>query len=191
MKLPLQVTFRRMEHSDTLEQAIREHVEELEQFYSDIMSCRVMVEPHSQHHRQGNIYHVRIDLTLPGKELVVSREADQNHAHEDVYVAVRDAFNAMRRQLEDVARKQRGKVKAHEAVPHGRISQLVPDQGYGWITSADGREFYFHQNSLLNIDFEDLELGSEVRFAEEMGEEGLQASSVSIVGKHHVVERME
>lgn len=187
MQLPLQITFRHIEASEAMENNIREHAAELDQFYDHIMSCHVVVDASHKHHRQGKLFQVHIDLTVPGKEFVASREPGQHHAHEDIYVAIRDAFDAMRRQLEDHARKQRGHVKSHEVVPHGKISELVADEDYGRILTADGRDIYFHRNSLLNADFDDLKLGMEVRFAEEAGERGPQASSIHVIGKHHVV----
>jgi ribosomal subunit interface protein len=187
MQLPLQITFRHMNPSPQMEADIREKAEKLDQFYDQIMSCRVVVESHHQHHHQGNLYHVRVDVTVPGKELVASREPGQHHAHEDVYVAVRDAFDAIRRQLEDRARERRQDVKTHEPVPHGRISRLMPDEDYGRIETADGRDIYFHRNSVVNADFDKLEIGNEVRFDEEAGDKGPQASTVHVVGKHHIV----
>lgn len=184
MQLPLQVTFRHMEPSEALESKIRKRVEELDQLCDTIMSCRVVVEINHQHHHQGNLFHVRVDLKVPGKELVVSRESNQNHAHEDPYVVVRDAFDAMRRQLEDFLRVRRREVKTHDEAPQGIISVVYPHQDYGRITSSDGRDIYFHRNSVVGTDFDSLETGMKVRFAEEMGEKGPQASTVHIVGNH-------
>ncbi len=183
MQLPLQVTFRNMEPSEAVERAVREKAAKLERFYERIMGCRVVLEAVTRRHHQGNLYRVRIDLTVPGRELVVSREPGKDHAHEDVYVAIRDAFDAMRRQLEDYARKRRGEVKHHEAPPHGRIAQLFPDHGF--IETPDGREIYFHRNSVLNGGFDHLQVGTEVAFTEEEGIKGPQASTVRPLGKHH------
>ena len=187
MQLPLQITFRHLESTAALENKIREHAAELDQFYDQIMSCRVVIDAGHQHHHQGRLYQIHIDVTVPGKELVTSRESDQDHAHEDAYVAIRDAFDAMRRQLEDHARKQRGHVKSHQAPAHGKVSELVADKNYGRILTADGRDIYFHRNSLLNTDFDAVKIGMEVRFSEEAGERGPQASSVNVIGKHHIV----
>lgn len=187
MKLPLELTFRNLDHSDALETAVREKAAKLDQFFPFIMSCRVTVEANHAHHHKGNLHHVRIILRVPGQELVVSRDPKKHQAHEDVYVAVRDAFDAARRKLEDYARKLRNEVKVHEVPPHGRILEIVEPEEYGRILSADGREIYFHRNSVVNGDFQRLQVGDEVRFAEEMGEQGPQASSVQIVGKHHIV----
>ena len=111
---------------------------------------------------------------------------DDEHAHEDVYVAIRDAFDAARRQLQDQIRTSQGKVKVHEVPPHGCIIALVPDQDYGKIETPDGKHVYFHRNSVIDADFNHLNVGDAVHFSEEMGEHGLQASTVHVEGKHHV-----
>ncbi|NIR29983.1 MAG: HPF/RaiA family ribosome-associated protein [Gammaproteobacteria bacterium] len=187
MRLPLEITFRNMQQSPAIESRIREKASKLEEFCEDIMGCRVAVEAPHRNHNKGNLYHIRIDLTVPDGELVVSRGPGQQHAHEDVYVAIRDAFNAAKRQVQDYMRRRRGHVKRHDAPPHGRIVQLYPEEGYGKIETPDGRLVYFHRNSVLNGDFDKLEVGVEVRFAEEKGDEGPQASTVKIVGKHHII----
>ncbi len=184
MKLPLQIIFRNMRSSEPIEAAVREHADKLDQFYQHIMSCRVVIEMHHRHHHQGNLYHARVDLKVPDTEIVASREPAEHHAHEDVYVAIRDAFDAVRRQLEDYIRRRRGVVKQHDTAPYGRVAELYPD--YGKIETPDGRLIYFHRNSVVGEDFGHLDLGTEVRFAEEMGELGPQASTVHIIGKHHI-----
>jgi ribosomal subunit interface protein len=185
MQLPLQISFRDMPPSEAVEAKIRERAARLDRYYDRIMGCRVVVEAPHRHHHQGKLFHVRIELTIPNGELVVSREPAQHHAHEDVYVAIRDAFNATQRRLADYARRQRGDVKVHEAPPPARVSKLLPAEGYGFITSSDGREIYFHKNSVLSDRFSRLQVGTEVQFVEEQGDKGPQASSVRIVGKTH------
>jgi ribosomal subunit interface protein len=119
MKLPLQITLRDMPKSEALEAAIREKADKLDQFHPHIMSCRVMVELAGKHKHQGREFTVRLDLGVPGKEIVVNRDH-----HEDVYVALRDAFDDVKRQLEDFARRQRGEVKAHALESRGQIAGL-------------------------------------------------------------------
>ena len=109
MKIPLQITIRDMENSEALETNIREKANKLDEFFNQIISCRVVVEIPHKHHNQGKQFNVRIDIGVPGKEIVVNHDKS-----EDVYIAVRDAFNAAGRQLEDYARKIRGDVKTHE-----------------------------------------------------------------------------
>jgi ribosomal subunit interface protein len=187
MQTPLQVTFRNIEKSESVEARIRERVEKLEHFYDGIIGCRVVVEELHQHHRKGNHFHVRVEVSVPDAELVASREPDEHHRYTDVYVAIRDGFDAVGRQLEDYARRHDRRVKAHAVPPHGRISELNPAEGYGRITTLDGRLIYFHRNSVVEADFDRLQVGAEVRFAEEAGELGPQASTVHLIGKHHVV----
>lgn len=186
MQLPLQITFQNMEPSPAVEAKIREKTQKLERFHEHIISCRVVVELTAGHHYKGKLYQVRIDIAVPGAEIVASRESGLDHAHEDVYVAMRDAFNAARRQLEERLRKTQRRVKNHETPPHGRVSEYHPQENYGKILTPDGREVYFHGNSVLNSAFGHLDIGSEVRFVEEEGELGPQASTVKPVGKHHI-----
>lgn len=180
MQIPLQINFRHMETSAALEAKIREKAQKIEQFSDHITRLHVTIDLEHKHHRQGNLFSVKIDITLPGKEIVIDRHPAKNHAHEDVYVALNDAFDAARRQLEDYVRKIRGKVKTHEVVPRGQIKGLFPDQDYGLIETPDSREVYFHRNSVLDKDFDSLSVGDSVRFSEEMGEDGPQASTVHI-----------
>src|SRR6516162_2640237 len=104
MQLPLQITFRHMDTSDAVVARIRKRAEELERFFDRIMSCRVVVACRHSRHQQGNLFRVRVDLTVPGREIAVGRDPAAHHAHEDIYVAIRDAFDTTRRLLEDYAR---------------------------------------------------------------------------------------
>jgi len=187
MQLPLQITFRDLPSSPAIEANIRKKAARLERFSDHIMACRVMVEAPHQRHHQGKLYSVRVDVTVPGGELVVSRAPSAHHAHEDVYVAIRDAFDAAVRQLEDYVRRHRGQAKIHLPPAHGQVLRLRPEEGFGIIETTDGREVYFHHNSVLDGGFDALEVGAEVRFAEEAGEKGPQASTVHPIGKHHPV----
>jgi cold shock CspA family protein len=171
------------------------------------MSCKVMVEAPHRHHHKGKAYQVRIDITVPGGELVINRapkrlkaaklpsakriekdfseshEPSKHAAHEDIYVAIRDAFNAAGRRLQDYARRQSGAVKLHESAGHGRISKLFPEEGYGFLETSDGREIYFHRHSVLQSAFDHMAVGTAVRFAEEIGEKGPQASTVHVIAR--------
>ncbi|MDP1927551.1 MAG: ribosome-associated translation inhibitor RaiA [Thiobacillus sp.] len=180
MKTPLQITFRDIEQSDALETHIREKAEKLETFFDPIMSCRVVVEMPHQHKNQGKFFNVRIDIGVPGKEIVVNRDK-----HEDVYVALRDAFDAAKRQLDDYSRRLRGETKNHAQEHTGLVARLVPEEGYGFIRTVDGEELYFNSDNLVNIKFDQLLLGVEVKFIEEMAAEGPQAKRVS-VGQHNI-----
>ncbi len=178
MQVPVQITIRDMPRSEALEAHIRDSAAKLEEFHDRITSCRVTVEQTAQHRHQGRPFRVSIDLRVPGKEIVANRDH-----HEDVYVALRDAFDAAKRQLEETVRLQRGDVKVHEAVQHGEVVRMFPEEGHGFIRTADGRELYFSRENVVHPAFDQLESGAQVQFIEETGAEGLQAKRVS-VGKH-------
>ncbi len=181
MQLTPQITFRGVSPSDALNATLNRHIDKLETFYDRIMNCRVMVEC-SHRHQHGDLYHIRIDVTVPGKELVITRNPPEHQENEDIYVAIRDAFNTAERILKDFAAQQRGDVKVHAVTPSGHITALFPDEGYGFIQATDGYEVYFHQNSVLNFDFGHLEVGQVVEFVEEQGNQGPQASTVRLIG---------
>jgi len=119
MQIPLEISFRNMDPSPAVEARIREKAAKLERFHDRIIGCTVVVEAPHKHHHKGKLYSVHIDISLPGKDLVVDRAKPLHHSHEDVYVALRDAFNAAVRQLEDHMRRTRGDVKSHPTPPRG------------------------------------------------------------------------
>jgi ribosomal subunit interface protein len=174
MQLPVQITYRGMPSSAAIEDAVRDRVAKLEQFHSRIMSCRVVIEQPGKHKRQGKEFVVHVDLKVPGGEIAVNRDH-----HEDVYVALRDAFDAARRKLEDYARERRGDVKHHDLTQSGKVVRLVAGEGYGFIATADGRELYFARENVVTPSFDRLTPGTEVHFIEEMAAEGPQAKRVS------------
>ncbi len=178
MQVPLQITVRHMPASDALEARIRDQAAKLEEFHPQLISCRVTVEEKDKHQHQGRQFQVRIDAHVPGREIVANRDH-----HEDVYVALRDAFAAVTRQLEEDVRVRRGDVKLHDVPQHGRVARLVADEGYGFIATPDGRELYFSRANVVHPDFKGLAVGTEVQFIEEAAAEGPQAKRVS-VGKH-------
>lgn len=179
MEIPLQITAHDFRLTPATESDIRDKAAKLDTYYDRIIRCRVVVEAPVGHHRRGGPFKVRIDVTVPGSELVVNRQED-----DDLPVAIRNAFDAMRRRLEDYVRQQRGDIKTHEApLQHGRVTKLFPQEGYGFLETNDGREIYFHSHSVLEPGFARLTIGSEVRFVEEYGQKGAQASTVHI-GAH-------
>jgi ribosome-associated translation inhibitor RaiA len=179
MQKPLQITIHGMEHSAALDTAIREKAAKLEEFYPRMIGCHVTVDRPHRHHHQGGQFEVHIDMHLPGKaEVVVNRQ----HA-EDVFVTLRDAFDAAKRKLEEHIRLQRGDVKVHSPASHGHVRQLFLEDGYGFIETPDGRALYFARENVVEPPFEHLQLGTEVQFLEEMAQEGPQAKRVT-AGKH-------
>jgi len=187
MQVPLQIAFEHIHHSDAIEARIREEAAKLEEFYGRLTSARVVVSRPQHRHHKGDTYAVRIHLTVPGAaDIVINRDPGVTGAHEDAYVTIADAFKAARRQLQDLVRERQGQTKAHDEAPHGTIATLVPEADHGFIASTDGREIYFHRNSVEDGKFDELRVGQEVRFAETVGDKGPQATFVQPVGKHHI-----
>lgn len=176
MKIPLQITARDFELTEVIEESIRERAEKLDRFYEHIMRCKVVLENPHRHQRKGGLFNVRIDLKVPGGDLVVKREPN-----EDLYVAIRDAFDAARRQIQDYAREKRGQVKYHEEILSAYVSALFPEEGFGFLTTEEGKEIYFHRNSVIGEKYGELEIGLRVRYVEEAGEKGPQASTVELI----------
>lgn len=174
MKLALQITARDMPLTEAIETAIHVKADKLTQFFDRITSCRVVIHAPHRHQHKGKSYHVDIDIHVPGAELIVKREP-----REDLYVAIRDAFDAARRQLQSYARRHRNEVKTHDMHAPARVSQVFEQAGYGFITTAEGREIYFHENSVTHGNFKQLRVGTQVHYAEAQGEQGPQASVLS------------
>jgi cold shock CspA family protein len=174
MQIPAQIT----EHGGRLSaedrQLIERHAAKLEKYYDRISACRVVVTvPAHLAHGEPGAYQLRIDLTVPQGELAITRQAKPSLTE-----AVQDAFGAAARRLQDYAREQRLDVKRHEGGGEGCITRLLAYEGYGFITTPDGREIYFHRNSVPEGGFDRLEEGMDVRFVEVTGAEGPQASTV-------------
>jgi cold shock CspA family protein len=120
---------------------------------------------------QGKLFNVKIDLMVPGKELVVTRKCN-----EDIYVAIRDSFDALVRQLEEHSRKRHGHVKTHNDVMHGHVARIIPQEGYGFIEGVDGNEYYF---SVTNVKgFEQLTIGDAVEYFAENFSDGRHAQHI-------------
>jgi cold shock CspA family protein/ribosome-associated translation inhibitor RaiA len=204
MQLTPTITFRGVQRTTAIEEEILTRVRKLETYYHGIMGCRVLVELAQRHHGAGNRFHIRIDLTVPGEEIVVAHEAGLHATAQDVdmekltkvaesdperkhaRVAIREAFDIARRQLQDYARRQRGAIKAAAGQRRGRISQLFQVDEYGYIEADDGHEVYFQKSSVLKDAFDRLAVGNAVSFVEEPGEKGPQASTVRLLHPRRV-----
>jgi cold shock CspA family protein/ribosome-associated translation inhibitor RaiA len=196
MQIPPTITFRHLGGTDALETDIRKRLDQLERYCPSIMSARVVVEPAERHHRAGNRYHIRIDLTVPGEVIAIAHEAslrstaralaasrtrkqdEPGLATRRLGVAVREAFEVGRRRLQDYVRRRRRDVKQHAPRSVGRVVRLFPAGAYGFLETDDGHEVYFHRNSVLDDAFASLAIGSRVAFVETRGNKGPQASTV-------------
>ena len=177
MQIPLEISTRDVNLSPAIEAELRKRADRLERHYNRITSCRIAVErPTGNHHQEGGPYRVRVDVTVPGSELVADKQA------EEVFAAIREAFDAAERQVEAFSQRRRGDVKTPVLPPEGQVARLFLEEGYGFLTAQDGRDVYFHRNAVLNPPgFDKLAVGARVRFAEEQGFEGPQASTVTLV----------
>ncbi len=171
--LPIQITVRDMPTSPALEDHLRKKALKLNQFYDRINSCRIVIHVPQKHKHQGKLFSVCIDLSVPGKELVVNRKLN-----EDVYIAIRDAFHALQRQLESYAKKRRGDVKTHDMRMSGHVKKLFAE-GYGFIQGVDGGEYYFSPTNVSSPTFAQLKIGDIVQFTGIPQGEGMQAHHVT------------
>jgi len=151
----------------------------------------VAIENPHPRHRKGNLYEVRIEVRVPGSELAVNNKPGDVHAHESVLIAVRDAFNAMERQLKRFKRQLRGEPRGREAPLQGKVTEIHPGENYGQIATTDGRLVYFHENSVLNRAFTELEEGDPVELVvqEDESAKGPQASTVRPIRRMNFVEK--
>jgi len=180
MPAEVQISFRGMESSASVEAQVRRRAEELQQFSDRVSACRVTLEAVNRRHHQGAIYHVSVDLAVPGGKVVANREPGEDHAHEDIHVAIRDAFDAARRRLQDHVGRLDGQTKQHEAPSIGRIIRVFAERDYGFLETEGGDEVYVHRNAVVGGGFDKLKIGDRVRYVvdPEDGEKGPQASTV-------------
>jgi cold shock CspA family protein len=183
---PIEIAYRNVEPSPAVEKHVLRGLARLEKIASDLVRLRVTVSRDNVRRRTGNLYQVRLDFTLPGRRVVITRTPPPHAADEWLITAVGEAFDKAREELIEARQLRRGEVKTHEPVDLGRVTDLFPD--YGFIEASDGRIVYFHRNSVQNGRFESLAEGSSVRFVEENGEKGLQASTVTVLSNPAHVE---
>ena len=185
METPVQIDFQGMEADAGVRAAIAKQVAQLEERFGHITAGRVVLKAPGGHHRTGGLYEINIHLSLPqGRAVNIDRTPQNDERYSDLNFALNDAFKRARRQLQDQVRKMQGQVKQHEGPPLGTVSELDPLGEFGMIETDDGREIYFHRNSVLNDGYAGLSVGMRVSFAEEVGDKGPQASTVRPMGKH-------
>ncbi|MDP2730537.1 MAG: HPF/RaiA family ribosome-associated protein [Dehalococcoidales bacterium] len=185
MQVPLEVSYRNVEKTGDIESLLRRRVSKLEQICDYMISCRVAIEQLHRRQQTANPYRVRIDVTVPpGHKLIARRISIEGEREEPLAANLRRAFDAMERQLRELVEKQRADVKKHpETEVMALVEQIFPEKDYGFLRTLDGRQVYFHRNSVLHGEFERLKTGTGVRFSEELGEKGVQATTVEIEDK--------
>ncbi len=185
MQTPPQIQYQGMSATPKIQEAIEQHVADLEQRCGRVTACRVVLKGPGERHRKGGLYEVHIRLALPdGREVHVGRTPPADERHSDLDFAINDAFKHARRQLQDRVRRMQGQVKHREGSAVGTVIRIDPAGDFGFIESTDGQEVYFHRNSVLDDGFARLQVGSRVSYAEEPGVKGSQATTVKLLGKH-------
>ena len=182
-QLPLQITFRGINPSQAVEAAIRQRAARLERFSQQITRFHVTVDMPHQHRHRGNHYAIRIDITTPTGEVFVTRDPSLDDSHKDFQSVLRDAFDDAARHLESDAQRSQAGAWDRAQPPPGRVTRLFPEQGYGFLTTPDGEEVYFHQNCVSGDSFAQLSVGSDVSFtiAPEDADQGARAASVHLL----------
>jgi cold shock CspA family protein/ribosome-associated translation inhibitor RaiA len=185
MRIPLEISFRSVEKTDSIENLIWEKSAKLERFCDYINSCRVAIESPQQHRLVGQPFRVRINIRVPPRnELVVTKESTEGDIHDELSTILREAFAALEKQLKKLVEQQRGETKLHlEQETNAFVYKLFIEEDYGFPATSDGRDVYFHRNSVINNDFDRLAIGTGVHYVEEQGEKGPQASAVQVVDK--------
>ena len=185
MEVPVQIDFQGCEPQPALRDRIATCLEKLETRFGRITAARVVIKGPGGHHRTGGLYEVGIHLSLPeGRAVDVERTPTPDERFGQPLFAINDAFRRARRQLEDEVRKLDRRVKDHAPVPTATVARLDPSGEFGFLETADGGQIYFHRNSVIDHAFPRLKEGSRGTFVEEAGDEGPQASTVRLMGKH-------
>ena len=187
MQTPLEVTYQHVTRSAWIDEYVRSRVAKLEHFSKDIVSCRVTIEQTQNPHKTGNPYRAQVEVTLPAKGELVAEKSDKvTDPQVQLRPIIRNAFEAMEKQLKKQTAKRDGKVKQHNDEPLPPVATVVrmfEKDGYGFLKSVSGQEYYFHRNAVLHCDFDRLTVGTRVRFEPNEGDEGLHASSIQIIDK--------
>ena len=188
MQVPVEIVFRNCLPTEEMRAEVDKCVQRLEKFSNRLTSCHVVIQAPETRHRHGDAYKVVLRIAMPRhKDIVVDRVPADEGENGYPLVAIRNAFAAAVRQIEDAAREARGDVKEHLPLDHGRIVRFIAADDYGFIEASDGQEVYFHRNAVPKGAFDKLKVGDEVRFVASVGEKGLQASTVHPLGKHHLI----
>jgi cold shock CspA family protein len=221
MQVPPEIALSGVEMTPFIDKLITDGISKLEQVCNYIISTRIALEFDQKRHLTGNAYRMRIDIRVPGQEIVVKRSSKANkkpgdeavkmegegaageepepekdsplrhstvvrrgRREEELPVLIRRTFEIARRELETIVEKQRREVKVHpEQLTVAVIERLFPSEGYGFLRTLDGEQVYFNRNSVLHSHWERLAVGAGVRYTPEMGEKGVQASTVELVQK--------
>lgn len=184
METPVQIDIQGMAASADVRSEIDRHVRQLEDRFGRVTAGRIVIRAPSHHHHTGGLFDISVHLALPdGRDVNVGHTRQNDERYADLAFALNDTFKRARRQLQDKVRRLQGQVKQHEGPAVGTVKELDPLGEFGFIATSDGREVYFHRNSVLDGGFASLTVDAPVSYAEEAGEKGPQASAVRLLKK--------
>ena len=179
MQVTPEITYRNFEPSEHIRERVDKELRRLESHHPRITACKVVVEGGTSRRHSGDLARVRLHIVLPGgHEVAVSDVGDDKHAHEDVLVAIRDAFRAAEHQLQAAKRDPRVEAAMSETRMSGEIARFIAGEPAGFIRGEDGVDHYFHANESTEVPFEQLRVGDAVTFRPEDGEKGPIARAV-------------
>ena len=189
MQQPLEITFRDVERTPSLEKLIYKEASKLDKAHNNVIRCRIAVEKPHEYQKTGNPFRIRLEILVPkNPEIVVTRDPSDEEMHNPLEFIIKDTFKTAKRRLRKLEDRQRWDVKKHpEQETTAVIEKLFQKEGYGFLRTVDGQEIYFHRNSVLNDEFDRLEIGTGVNFVKKMGKKGPQASSVRLVDKPNIL----
>ena len=191
LTVPVEIAWHNMDSAARVEARIEQRAERLQRIMDRISHITVVVEASHRRHHKGNEYEVRLDVGVPGSNLTVNRHPGNNAAHADLLVTVRDAFDAMERQLKRWVEQHGGRPTVHEAPLQGRVTELDAEAGSGQIAATDGRLVYFHRNSVVTGDFDQMSIGDTVELVVDPGEDaaGAHASTVRSISSAAFIDK--
>ena len=182
MDRPLDIAFHNTEPSAAVEEDIRKHVDKLAARHPHLIGCRVSVEALHNQHRTGNTFDVHITLSVPGRDLAVSRaphHAEERRAHPDIHASLKETFRAAERQLASHKGQRRQDTTAPSgSAVTGQVARVVPGEDHGFILNNLGTQLYFHRDSVTRGTFEAMKPGDPVHYVEEAGDTGPVATKV-------------
>ena len=180
MAAPVEIAWHNLESMSRVEERVEQRTARLQQILSRITHISVVIEASHRRHQKGNRYEVRLDVGVPGNNLAVNRKPGDDDAHVDILVAVRDAFDAMERQLKRWNQQHSGRPAVQTTPLQGKIAQLDPDTTSGQIATTDGRLVYFHGNAIVSGDFDKLTVSDPVELVVDPGDDAMGAHASTV-----------
>ncbi len=203
MQTEPKLTVKNIELTPNMEKLIKRGISKLEHVCNYIVSTSIILEQVQKRHQTGNVFKMQIDIKIPDRsDIIVERlsknskktylttdeEPDLNSIpkpkkrEEPLPSLVRRTFDSAQRELQKIVDKQRGEVKSHpQQQAQAMVEKLFPRMDYGFLRTMDGQQIYFHKNSVPHRHWQNLKVGTAVRYTPQIGEKGLQASTVEPV----------